>query len=146
MDLKHLHSGPPHHTIHLANAAEVGRFGEALAVRHLLDQGYTLLDRNWYGHGEVRGELDIVVSQRDTVCFVEVKTRSTALMAHPAEAVTSRKVDSLARLARAWLVERPIRARATRLDVISVKVRFNPGTRDLAAARLDHMQGVSAWR
>ena len=73
---------------------ELGRAGEHAAIRWYEDEGYTLL-----GHRQRMraGEIDAVVEDEDgTVVFVEVKSRrGTAFGA--AEAVTTKKLNTLRR-------------------------------------------------
>lgn len=97
---------------------ELGRAGEHAAIRWYEDEGYTLL-----GHRQRMraGEIDAVVEDEDgTVVFVEVKSRrGTAFGA--AEAVTSKKLNTMRRCAAQWLDKysqdqyRPIR-----FDVVEV--------------------------
>ena len=48
----------------------LGKKGEMLAARYLLDKGYAILEYNWRcGHKEI----DIVAQERDVLVFVEVK-------------------------------------------------------------------------
>ncbi len=58
----------------------VGRYGEEVAARFLLDAGLTVLERNWRCRG---GELDIVATDGSALVFVEVKTRSSARFGSP---------------------------------------------------------------
>jgi putative endonuclease len=58
------------------------------------------MDRNWRGRD---GELDLVLRQRRTVVFCEVKTRSTLGFGAPAEAVGPAKQARIRRLAAQWL-------------------------------------------
>ena len=122
----------------MAAKDDVGRRGEQLAVQLLEDEGYTLLTRNWRGQG---GELDVVALDRTTLVAVEVKTRSSTLYGHPAEAVTPRKIARLRRLTGQWLAEngralRP-RFRDVRIDVVAVTL----ARRGAATAEL--LRGVS---
>lgn len=60
-----------------------------------------MLYRNFRApHG---GEVDIVCRDRDTLVFVEVKTRRSLAFGAPAEAVTLGKQQLIARGALAWL-------------------------------------------
>lgn len=97
---------------------ELGRAGEARAARHLVDEGFDVLARNW----RVReGEVDIVAHDGRVVVFVEVKTRRTALFGDPLEAVDARKRARLWRLAAAWRAVHPGEAaRPLRLDVVGI--------------------------
>ncbi|MDE6274546.1 MAG: YraN family protein [Clostridiales bacterium] len=66
----------------------LGRSGEDLTCRYLKKHGYKILFRNYT---TPFGEADIVAKQKDTVCFVEVKTRNSDEYGLPSEAVTRAK-------------------------------------------------------
>ena len=90
-----------------------------MAVAYLKDLGYRILDRN------VRnklGEIDIVAQDKDTLCFIEVKTRRTARFGSPFEAVTPRKQRKLIRLAEMYLQDKNIVASNIRFDCLAVFV------------------------
>ncbi|WP_243225398.1 YraN family protein [Microbacterium sp. CIAB417] len=88
----------------MAAKDDLGRSGEARAVAHLGDRGYSILDRNWRCPA---GEVDIVASHRGMLCVVEVKTRTSLRYGHPFEALDERKVGRLWRLAHAWIEAHP---------------------------------------
>jgi putative endonuclease len=80
---------------------ELGARGEKLASAFLRRQGYKILYRNFRArHG---GEVDIVCRDKDTLVFVEVKTRSGEQLGRPAEAVNLAKRKLISRGALAWL-------------------------------------------
>lgn len=54
----------------------------------------------------IRGEIDIIARDGDWIVFVEVKTRTSHVAGHPAEAVTPRKQLQLTKLAMVWLKQR----------------------------------------
>ncbi len=63
----------------------LGARGEKLAARYLRRHGFKVLYRNFRGrHG---GEIDLVCRERDTLVFVEVKTRTREDFGRPLEAV-----------------------------------------------------------
>ncbi|MDG6104464.1 YraN family protein [Dactylosporangium aurantiacum] len=96
----------------------VGRFGERLAVRHLIARGLVVLDRNWRCPS---GELDVVARDGPLLVFVEVKTRRGGRFGAPAEAVDARKAVRLRRLAARWLAEHAGgRHPQVRFDVVSI--------------------------
>jgi putative endonuclease len=95
----------------------LGRYGENVAVRHLVDAGLTIVATNWRC---ADGEIDIVARERDVVVICEVKTRSSIAFGTPAEAITRTKADRLRRLAMLWLREHPAGGADVRFDVVSV--------------------------
>jgi len=95
----------------------LGRYGENLAARHLDDDGFVVLERNWRCD---QGEIDIVARDGDVLVVCEVKTRSSLRHGTPFEAVTQRKLHRLERLGMRWIRERGLRPTALRIDVVSV--------------------------
>ncbi|MBA3386259.1 MAG: YraN family protein [Chthoniobacterales bacterium] len=90
----HFGRGPEH--------LQRGAAGEKLAARYLRRQhGYKVLYRNFRGRSG--GEIDLVCRDRDTLVFVEVKTRSREDFGRPVEAVDREKRKRLSRGALAWL-------------------------------------------
>jgi putative endonuclease len=111
----------------------LGRRGEELAARHLADDGYQLLARNWRC---AAGEIDIVAADGDALVVIEVKTRTSTAFGTPADAITRRKAGKLRELALTWLSEHPGAGRAVRFDVVGVLLP--PG----GEVRLEHLRGV----
>ncbi len=95
----------------------LGRFGEDVAARHLISEGFIVLERNWRCDS---GEIDIVARDGDSLVVVEVKTRSSLRHGSPFEAVTERKLHRLELLGMRWVRERGVRPRRMRVDVVSV--------------------------
>ena len=111
----------------------VGRYGEDVAARHLVDAGLKIVERNWRC---AEGEIDIIAVDRGALVFVEVKTRSSDRCGVPAEAVTRRKADRLRRLALLWLREHPAGGVDVRFDVVSVLRRTS------GAAVVEHLRAA----
>jgi putative endonuclease len=83
-----------------------GRRGEEDAYFYLRRRGYTIIARN-YRSPHHRGELDLVGWERDVLCFIEVKTRTTHDV-KPAEAAVDRdKQRELSLVARDFLRQMP---------------------------------------
>lgn len=96
---------------------ERGTLVEKLAEEFLLAQGYSLVARNW----RVRqGELDLVMRDKDTLVFVEVRSRTNLDCGHPAETVNRAKQRRLARLAEIWLALNAPMTPSCRFDVVTV--------------------------
>lgn len=104
-----------------------GRRGEEDAYFHLRRQGYVMVARN-YRSPHRRGEIDLIGWDRNVLCFIEVKTRTTHDI-KPAEAAVDReKRRELAAMARDYLRHPPVPI-SWRFDVISVYYdapRFSP--------------------
>jgi putative endonuclease len=125
----------------MASKAEIGGVGEQVAVHHLRQAGLVVLDRNWRCRGRgLRGELDVVARDGDTLVFCEVKTRTQARFGSPADAVTPAKARRIRALATAWVQESGLRAREVRFDVVAVLCSAGP----LAAgsATVEHLRGA----
>jgi putative endonuclease len=95
-----------------------GRKGEDIAYYFLRRQGYTIIARNWRAKGR-KGEIDLIGWDRTTLCFIEVKTRSTR-GAVPAEfAVDRAKQFELRGMASLFLSRKNPRPQS-RFDVVSI--------------------------
>jgi putative endonuclease len=79
----------------------LGARGEKLACRFLRRRGYKVLYRNFRGRSG--GEIDIVCRDKDTLVFVEVKTRTREDFGRPFDAVDRKKQKRIARGGLAWL-------------------------------------------
>lgn len=95
----------------------LGRRGEAIAERHLVAAGMSIVDRNWRCP---QGEIDLVARDGDELVFVEVKTRSSVAFGHPLEAITAVKLARLRRLAAAWCEAHPGDHDRIRIDAVAV--------------------------
>ena len=80
----------------MTNNKRIGDLGEQLAADFLIKKGYTILERNYR---TPYGELDIIAKDRDTVLFIEVKTRSSARFGTGFEAITPKKQATLLKCA-----------------------------------------------
>jgi putative endonuclease len=84
-----------------AGHLRLGVRGEKLAARYLRRQGFKILCRNF--RGREGGEIDLVCRDRDTLVFVEVKTRTREDFGRPLEAVNRRKQRRISLGGLAWL-------------------------------------------
>ncbi len=103
-----------------------GERGELEALFFLRRQGYVITARRWRSP-ELNGDLDLVAWEGDTLCFIEVKSRSERDQAPAALAIGQAKRRMLSRMAREYLRDLP-RPRngadadrtLTRFDFVSV--------------------------
>ena len=94
-----------------------GAWGEDLALRYLLRRGYRLATRNYRKR---RGEIDLIVTDGETLVFVEVKLRRSTGFGDPLEAVTSHKQATIRSLAEHYLAENQPDFETLRFDVIGI--------------------------
>ena len=92
--------------------------GEELAYFQLRQLGYVMIARN-YRSPRSRSELDLVGWDSDTLCFIEVKTRTTRDIKPAEAAVDGDKQRDLSHIARDFL--RKIKGDAPfRFDIVSI--------------------------
>ncbi len=97
---------------------QTGSRGEEDAYFHLRKLGYLIVARN-FRSPRWRGEIDLIGWDRDVLCFVEVKTRTTHQI-KPAEAAVDRhKRREVAQVAREYLRRVPATC-SWRFDIVSV--------------------------
>jgi putative endonuclease len=104
-----------------------GVHGEKLASRFLRGKGYKILYRNF--NGRSGGEIDIVCRDRDTLVFVEVKTRTREDFGLPFTAVDRQKRKHISRGALNWLRMLDNPDILFRFDVVEVLVTEDAGPR-----------------
>ncbi|MBI4559200.1 MAG: YraN family protein [Candidatus Hydrogenedentes bacterium] len=95
----------------------LGRRGEDLAAAYLRRAGYRILKRN-VRLG--RYEVDIIAQEKDTVAFVEVKTRRSDSIAAPEENVSATKKLHLRKAAHHYLTRNNDGRLYYRFDVVAV--------------------------
>ena len=94
----------------------LGASGESRAAAFLKKRGYRIVERNWRS---TLGEIDLIAADRDTLVFVEVRTRAGAGQATPEDSVTDTKQHRLARLAEAYVAQTHFRG-DWRIDVVAI--------------------------
>jgi putative endonuclease len=95
-----------------------GRRGEEDAYFYLRKRGYVMVARN-YRSPRRHGEIDLIGYDRDVLCFIEVKTRTTRAVKPAEAAVDLAKQRDLSAVAREYLRRIP-RSCQWRFDVLSV--------------------------
>jgi putative endonuclease len=123
LDLKDKHSLVP-------ETRRIGEAGEKLAARFLIKNGYRLVlanfkvpvGRNSRG-APVSGEIDLIAFDEETLCFIEVKTRSSDEFAAPVAAVDARKQRQITRTARMYRKIFRLGAIKYRYDVVSIVLK-----------------------
>ncbi len=104
---------------------EIGQKGEEIAEQYLKKHGYEVLERNF--RSKRWGEIDIVAIDKDTLVFVEVKTREGTKYGEPVEAVTPFKLRALERTGQYYQAEHPNLPEALRIDVVAIMLGKETG-------------------
>lgn len=92
---------------------------EQIAAQWLQQRGLKLVTSNHHVKG---GELDLVMYDRDTLVFVEVKHRATTRHGHPLEMVNAQKRRRLIRTATLYLARHDL-ACPCRFDILAITGR-----------------------
>lgn len=95
----------------------IGKTGEDAAAVFLKGKGCRILERNFKCR---LGEVDIVACDGETICFVEVKTRSSEDFGLPQEAVSRQKQTQISKTALHYLKTKKLFEKSARFDVVSV--------------------------
>lgn len=99
-----------------------GKNGENYAAGLLKAKGYKILVKNYRCPF---GEIDIIARDKNTLCFIEVKSRSSWEFGRPQEALTRAKQKHISRAALCYLKENKLLDREARFDVVSITYSNN---------------------
>lgn len=110
---------------------DLGTKGEELAVKYLKGKGFKIIEKNFRAPF---GEIDIIAEDRDTLVFIEVKTRTDDSFGLPFEAVDGRKRERMRRIALFYLKNLG-KERPARFDVISIEIKDG-------SSKIDHIIGA----
>lgn len=103
------------------NKSITGKSGELMVSRYLRESGYEIISANYRCR---LGEIDIIASDNQYICFVEVKTRSENFKYAPADAVTVSKRKKIIAAASLFLSVNNIKLQP-RFDIAEVFVENN---------------------
>ena len=110
-----------------------GRRAEDLAHRYLRGLGYRVVARNFRPRGGA-GEIDLVCWERETLVFVEVKSRASDEHGSPDRAIDQAKRDALVSSARDYARRADVPWTRIRFDVVNVIASRRPGVSHIKAA------------
>lgn len=107
----------------------IGNFGEEIATKYLISQGFKILNRNYL---KKWGEIDIVARRTDKIHFIEVKAVSYGTKEdlkasvprgnwRPEDNVHPHKLKKLSRAIESWIMEKKFDGQ-WQIDVIAVKL------------------------
>jgi len=114
----------------------VGFKGEKYAEQLLKDNGYKIVERNFYSK---LGEIDIIAKDGRTLVFVEVKLRKSRKLGFPEESVNVQKLRRIERTGQYYIMEKKIKVDKLRIDIVSILLKNDK----LVRVRL--IKGVYLW-
>ena len=95
---------------------DFGKEGEQDAVNFLIENGHTILERNFrFGHAEI----DIISRKDNILHIVEVKTRNSSAYGEPESFVNQQKIDLLVRATNYYLEKTDLDLEV-QFDIISI--------------------------
>jgi len=98
-----------------------GTDSETIAVEYLVSKGYQIIKRNFkFGQS---GEIDIVAKDKNTLVFVEVKSRKSFEYGSPIQSVPPSKRKMIYHAARGYLYVNKIENADMRVDFIGIDLR-----------------------
>lgn len=98
--------------------SQTGQAAESAACLYLEHQGLTLQARNYRSPF---GEIDLIMRDRDTLVFVEVRQRRSTYFGTPAETVDTRKQARLRATAEHYLQRHPRESqKPCRFDIVAI--------------------------
>ena len=100
------------------NKRAFGTLGEKIASEFLAKSGYKIIYHN-YRVGKL-GEIDIIAIDREYICFIEVKTRTSTYFGMPSEAVTTKKQATIHKIASIYLNQHKLYNRNVRFDIVEI--------------------------
>ena len=86
------------------SAQIIGRAGEEIIAKHLLNKGFKIIKRNYRCKC---GEIDIIAENKEYIVFTEVKTRGKNSFAAPSAFVTAAKQRKILKTAAYYLMTNP---------------------------------------
>ncbi len=112
---------------------EKGKLGEDIACKYLEDNGYKILERNKTFSRFC--EIDIIALLKNTLVFVEVKTRKNDNFGSPLEAITKSKYNHIKQGLLLYLNNCNIKYSSYQIDAIGITLEPTP--------QIKHLQNVS---
>ncbi|KFO67716.1 hypothetical protein ER57_09055 [Smithella sp. SCADC] len=96
---------------------QTGKDGEKIAADFLKKNGYRIIEANFRC---AIGEIDIIAREKDSLVFIEVKTRKSRELGFPEQAVGIKKQKKMSQLALWYLQKKNMNNAASRFDVLAI--------------------------
>jgi putative endonuclease len=104
----------------MATKKQIGRLGEDLAKKYLIQKGYRFITANYK---IPQGEVDLIFEKNEIIYFIEVKTRTNQNFGFPEEAVDEKKLERMSQAIWHFLDLYQIKLE-WQIDVVSVIIDY----------------------
>ena len=113
---------------------EKGRLGENIAKKYLQRRGYRMLDQNYR---TPYAEIDLIAKHKDTLVFVEVRTKLSERFGTPEETINRDKIYRLIRNAQGYMTRKGYDKKC-RIDAVCIVL-----DEDRNPKRIDHYENIT---
>ncbi len=114
-----------------------GKEGEEIARNYLINKGFNLIESNYSNN---LGEIDLIMSDKDWLVFVEVKLKIGNRFGQPEEMINKNKLSQIKRVAELFLVsESQIAQKFVRYRVDAVCIELNE---DITINRINYYDNI----
>jgi len=107
---------------------ELGKYGEVLAINFLKKNGYKIMGKNYRSPF---GEIDIIALDKDTLAFIEVKTKNSNLFIPPELSVNKKKQGKIIKGALHYIKGKEEKFDQYRFDVIAINTSLENGEKKI---------------
>ena len=105
----------------MAQHNELGKKGEQLAIDYLVENGYSIVEKNYRFQ---KAEIDVIAQKENVLVVVEVKTRSTDYFGNPQDFVNPKKIKLLVSAIDNYVTEKDLDVEI-RFDIIAIVKQKN---------------------
>lgn len=95
-----------------------GKRGELLAISYLKKLGYKIVAKNYKTN---LGEIDLIARDRDTVCFIEVRSKNSPDFGLAEETITGKKKTQISKAALGYIKRFGLEDYSCRFDVVCIQ-------------------------
>jgi putative endonuclease len=119
------------------NNQTTGKIGEQKAASYLREQGYQIIETNFLKR---YGEIDIVATEKNTLVFIEVRTRIGDSFGLAEESLTRHKIRSLTNSANYYKNLHPRTPDAMRIDLVAIDM-----TDDMEVKKIELYKNITGF-
>ncbi len=108
--------------------------GEVIAEKYLIKQVYKIIEHNFRNK---YSEIDLIAMKKNSLVFVEVRTKTNERFGSPEESINKHKVRRLIRAAQAYVAYKRY-SQAWRIDAVCIVL--NPESKP---QRINHYESIT---